>query len=67
MFYEGELKWKHKMQMGLVQASGDREDGTHFTVISDMGFENGRGYPVGPAVINSSEVRPVLFCFIYPP
>ena len=44
MFYEGELKWKHKMQMGLVQASGDREDGTHFTIISDMGFENGRGY-----------------------
>ena len=44
MFYEGELKWKHKLQMGLVQASGDREDGTHFTIISDMGFENGRGY-----------------------
>jgi hypothetical protein len=31
-------------QMGLVQASGDREDGTHFTLVSDMGFDNGRGY-----------------------
>jgi len=33
-----------QMQMGLVQASGDREDGTHFTLVSDMGFDHGRGY-----------------------
>ena len=33
-----------QMQMGLIQDSGDREDGTHFTVNAHMGFINGRRF-----------------------
>ena len=33
-----------QIQMGIVDASGEREDGTHFTLVSDICFDNGRGY-----------------------
>ena len=29
-----------QIQMGVIQASGDREDGTHFTLVSEMGFHD---------------------------